>query len=286
MSALRRRQWSPEPVLCCNCGEGVTVARDGDQVTAGAGLVINLPGAICERCMPVVEGLVVAEVRDEAAAHMLRSAGFELPSVDAVQEFLSIHGWVTGIVAAGAMRLHMDGRARDAYGLLDQAAQAVPDRAGWFATEAAGLRVMDGDVGRALDLLESTGPEAHPCWHLHHGLLARSLGRNEAALEHWRAQVDAQPDEPLGWRALGWALIDEDADAHEVGTLMQEAARRFPGTMEFRAWQGLANYKRGDLSGALAELEASRDLEPLDPGFPDELAQLVARVRAEQPGES
>jgi tetratricopeptide (TPR) repeat protein len=248
--------------------------------------VINLPGAICSRCMPVVEGLVVAEVRDQAAAHLLRSADFELPSVDAVQEFLSIHGWMPEIVAGGAMRLHMDGRTHDAYGLLDQAVQAVPERAGWFATEAAGLRVMDGDVGRALDLLETAGPDAHPCWHLHHGLLARSLGRKEAALDHWRVQVDEHPDEPLGWRALGWALIDADADANEVGTLMQEAAKHFPGTMEFRAWQGLAHYKQGDLSGGLAHLEASRDLEPLDPGFPDEVEQLVARVRAEQPGES
>lgn len=262
------------------------IAREDDAVSVGAGFLPNLPGAICDTCLPVVDALVVAEVRDEAASHMLRTADFEIPTDDAVQEYLSIHGWVPEVVTAGAVRLHMDGRRTDAFDLLDAATAAVPDRAGWFKVEAAALRTLDGDVGRALDLLEATTPRDHPCWHLHHGLLAHGLGRRDAALEHWYAQVEQSAEEPLGWRILGWALIQSDAPADEMAELMNQAIGRFPDVMEFRAWLGLSHFKAGDRAAALRELELSRTLRPLDEAFGHEVDELIARLRGSAGGEA
>jgi tetratricopeptide (TPR) repeat protein len=281
MPLTRHRSWQTREPACCSCAGAVVVERAGDTIKVADGVMPNVPGAVCPACLPVVEGLVINDVRDHAASHLLRTASFELKTIDAVQVFLDLHGWSAPVVAAGAMRLHLDGHDGDAYALLRAAAAATPDLAGWYRVEEAGLRVLDGAVGQALDLLEASNPDDHPCWHLHHGLLARSLGRTDAAEAHWRDQVRAQPDEPLGWKLLAWHHLQESEDAGAAEALLSEACERFPEAMEFRAWLGHALYRQERRGEALRELEASRRLEASDPQLAADVDTLLARIRDE-----
>lgn len=191
----------------------------------------HVPGAVCADCLAVVDGLVVADLKAGAAAQMLQTLDFETPTEHAVQVFLDLFGWQDDVVASSAMRLHADGKGRLGYRLLDAAAKATSRP--FFLVEEAALRLLDGETGRAHDLLTATGPEDHPYWNLHNGTLAYSVGRQDAALEHWRLQVESQPDHILGWQTLGMYLLHELADMPSAVQHFQKACERFPGHPEF-----------------------------------------------------
>lgn len=281
-----KRQWRRQPVTCCACGDPLEVVRHDLALVAGAGFMPNVPGAICERCLPVAEGPVVPMLLDDATDTMLRTAAFELETPDAVQVFLDHWGWQHLVISGAAMRLHLDGYGRDAHGLLEAAGRGNRGRKPWFMVEQASLRILDGEVGQALDLLEATGEGDHPCWNLHHGLLAQSIGRKEAALEHWRRQVEVEPEEPLGWKLLSWYYMQESEDFEAAEQLMRQACERFPRWMEFRAWLGNALYRQERHQEALTELEASRFLDPIDEEFREQVNEFIEQVRGHLQGDS
>jgi len=281
MPLHRTRHWQLQPVTCCSCGDELTVERQDLALVAGAGFMPNVPGAICERCLPVAEGPVAMMLLDDDADSMLRTAAFELETPDAVQVFLNHWGWEPLVIAGAAMRLHLDGYGSNAFALLAAAQSGAPAKANWFKVEEASLRIHDGEVGQALDLLEATSEQDHHCWNLHHGLLAQSLGRKDAALEHWRRQVEVEPEEPMGWKLLSWYYMQESEDFTAAEQLMRDACERFPKWMEFRAWLGNALYRQDRKTEALVELEASRFLDPIDEEFREQVSEFIALVQGE-----
>ena len=251
-------------------------------LTAGAGVMPNVPGVICERCAPVAQGPLAPMLMDNQTDGMLRSAAFELETPEAVQVFLNLWGWEPLVMAGAAMRLHLDGYDSDAHSLLEAAAKGNAKHARWFQVEQASLRTMDGSYGKALDLLNETGEKDHPCWNLHHGVLAQTLGRKEAALEHWLRQVEIEPEEPMGWKVLGWYYMQESQDYSAAEALMRRAVERFPEWMEFRAWLGGALHRLGRPDEALAELRAAQSLDPIDDEFVDQVAEFIQQIEADQ----
>jgi tetratricopeptide (TPR) repeat protein len=231
---LGRQTWQPGPLRCCGCERVLEAVHGPDTVSAGAGIVPQLPGAVCARCLPVTAGPVVADLKALAAAQMLQSLAFELRTDAAVQFFLDLFGWQRDVAASGALRLHADGKPGRAYDLLKAAASS--GQAAFFQVERAALLLLDGETGQAHELLLATGPQDHPCWHLHRGTLAYSVGRPEAALEHWRLQIASRPDQPLGWQTLGFYLLHEAGDLPAAVSHFAEAAAAFPDQPEFRAW--------------------------------------------------
>lgn len=277
--ALGRRTWTPGPLRCCSCDRALDVRRQGDAANAGAAVLPDVPGAVCDACLAHVEGLAVADLRVPAAVHMLQTGDFEVRTADAAQFFLDLFGWEPAVVAAAALRLHADGKPRDAYHLLAAAASAAPSAARYLAVERAALLLLDGETGKAHDLLAATTEDDHPCWHLHHGALAHSVGRPDAAAGHWRRQVEIRPEEPLGWQTLGFYLLQERDDAAAAEAVYRQACTAFPRHQEFRAWLGEAIHRQGRPQEALAELEAARALEPIDQTFTDGLEQLIRQIR-------
>lgn len=270
--------WEPGAVRCCACERPLEVTRTGDAVSAGAGILPSVPGAVCDGCLAHADGLAVADLRAPAAVHILVAQEFERRTVTAVQALLDLYGWEPEVVSAGALRLHADGKARDAYRLLDAAAAAAAD-GGYYLVEKAALLMLDGETGRAHDLLLETDADDHPRWHLVRGNLAHAVGRPDAAREHWREQVQANPEEPLGWQTLGWHLLHEQQDATAAAACFSGACGIFPQHQEFRAWFGEALYRQGRNAEALAELEQARALEPVDAEFSRGLDALLAEVR-------
>jgi tetratricopeptide (TPR) repeat protein len=277
MKSLARR-WQPGSPRCCNCGCEVTVTRTGDAVHAGAGFLPAVPGVVCPACLELSDGLAITDLRAAAAAHILLAQPFERRTSEAVQAVLDLHGWQPDVVAAGALRLHADGKSRDAYSLLRSAAEHGED-AGFFLVEQAGLRLLDGETGRAHELLLETDEEDHPRWHLMRGNLAASVGRIDAAREHWQQQVQVSPDEPLGWQTLGWHLLHDRQDPAAAAACFSGACRLFPQHQEFRAWLGESLFHQGKAAEALTELEAAQRLDPVDAQFSAGLEALVAEVR-------
>jgi tetratricopeptide (TPR) repeat protein len=229
-----RRHWEPGQLLCSGCDDPVSSSLADGAVTAGAAIMPGIPGVVCERCLLLAEGLAVQDLKALAAADMLLHNEFELRSEPAVQVFLDLFGWHPEVIACGAMRLHADGKPAAAYALLEAAAQAGP--AAYFQVERAALLLLDGETGRAHDLLLATGPGDHPCWHLHRGALAWSVGRPEAALEHWRLQVAERPDQIVGWQTLAHVLLQDPQQRAAAVDLLERACAAFPEHHEFAAW--------------------------------------------------
>ena len=229
--ALGRTRPLPGLLYCCSCARGLETVRSADSASAGAGILPHVPGAVCQACLSLVEGPAVTDLKAAAAAQMLQSLDFEVRPEHAAQFFLDLFGWNAEVVASGAMRLHADGKSGLAYRFLQAALEATGLR--WFMVEEATLRMLDGETGRAHDLLLATGPEDHPCWHLHRGTLAYSVGRPDAALEFWRQQVEARPDQLLGWQTLGFYLLHEKGEPQAAVRHFEQAGRHFPGHPEF-----------------------------------------------------
>lgn len=275
------RKWTIQPVTCCACGDEQEIHRFDLALVAGQAFMPNVPGAVCLRCLPVTEGPKAEGMLVDQADRIVRTAAFELETPDAVQVFLNHWGWEPMVIAGAAMRLHLDGYDRDAHSLLEAARRGKPHKARWFKVEQASLHTLDASYGKALDLLNETDEKDHHCWNLHHGVLAQTLGRKEAALEHWLRQVEIEPEEPMGWKTLGWYYMQESEDFAAAEALMRQACERFPKWMEFRAWLGNALYRLDRKEEALEELEASRFLDPVDDEFVDQVADFIKTIKAE-----
>jgi tetratricopeptide (TPR) repeat protein len=273
-----RHAWQPRDPRCCDCGRRIDVVRRDGSVSAGAAIMPEFPGAVCDDCVVLAEGRLVNDFKAEAAVHFLHGAAFELKTVDAVQNYLDLYGWEPVIVAAGAMRLHADGKPRDAFALLKAA--RGHGSAGFYDVERAALLLVEGETGQAHDLLAATTAADHPRWHHWNGVLAHSVGRPEAAVEHWRLQLETHPEDFESWLPLGFHLMQDRQDYAAAEDHFRRAVERHPRHQEFRAWLGDALLRQGRRDEALRELEAARDLEPVDPRFAQGIAALIASIEA------
>lgn len=268
--------WQPRPTRCCDCGRAIELVRDGGKVSAGGGILPEFPGAVCEDCLVLADGMLVSDFKAEAAVHFIHATHFELKTAAAVQSYLDLFGWEPVIVAAGAMRLHADGKPRDAFALLKAARAEGP--AGYYDVERAALLLIDGETGQAHDLLTATTAGDHPKWHHWNGVLAHSVGRTEAAVEHWRLQLEAQPEDFESWLPLGFHLMQDRQDYPAAEAYFRRACERHPAHQEFRAWLGDALLRQDRCDEALVELKAARELKPVDERFAAGIEELIAEL--------
>ena len=136
-----------------------------------------------------------------------------------------------------------------------------------------------GETGKAHDLLAVTTVDDHPNWHYFNGILAHSVGKGEAAAEHWRLQVEVNPTEFEGWLPLGFYLMQEVGDYEAGEAHFRQACAQHPRHQECRAWLGDALLRQGRNKEALVELEAALKLDPVDEEFVAGIKAFVAEIR-------
>ena len=182
------------------------------------------------------------------------------------------------VVGACAVRLHADGKHREAYALLKNAHGEGP--AGYYDVEKAALLLIDGETGQAYDLLAATSAADHPRWHHWNGVLAHSVGRQEAAAEHWQLQIEAHPEDFESWLPLGFHLMQERRDFIKAEAYFRDAIDQHPQHQEFRAWLGEALLQQDRRDEALAELKAAREIPATDPRFVAGLEELITELES------
>jgi len=281
--SLGRRTWSPNTLKCCDCGATLKVERTEKKVAVDAAFAPGIPGAICHQCFMHIDGLKVPDVETKDAVHLIQGQDYEIKTVDAIQAWLDFFGWNAPVAGACASRLHAENKSREAYDLLKAAREHTDP--GFIDNERAMLLLIDGETGQALDLLTSTTAADHPRWHLHNGILANSVGKIEAAAEHFKLQIKDHPNEILGWSALGFHYMQEMGDYPAAESTYRQACELFPTKQEFRAWLGDALLRMDRHREALTELESSLFLEPLDERFSAGVEDLIVQIR-ETLGES
>lgn len=273
----RPDKWQPRPLHCCDCGCTLDLTRNGTKVNAGAAILPELPGAVCNQCLDHVDGLAVTDLEVEAAVHFILATKFEVKSGEAVQVYLDLFGWEPSIVGAIARRLHADALPTWAGNLLKDAREH--GSAGYYDSERAFLLILDGETGKAHDLLTATTVDDHPSWHHFNGILAHSVGEEEAAVEHWRLQIEVNPAEFEGWLPLGFHLMQEAEDFEAGEAHFRQACAQHPGRQECRAWLGDALLRQGRAKEALVELEAALKLDPVDDDFVAGIKAFIAEIR-------
>jgi len=280
---IGRRTWSPNTLKCCDCGVALKVERTDKKVVVDAAFAPGIPGAMCDKCFMHIDGLKVPDVETKDAIHLIQGQDYEIKTVDAIQAWLDFFGWNAPIAGACAARLHAENKPRDAYDLLKAAREHTNQ--GFIDNERAMLLLIDGETGQALDLLAATTAEDHPRWHLHNGILANSVGKIEAAGEHFKMQVKEQPKEFAGWLAMGFHYMQEIGDVPAAERTYREACELFPTKQEFRAWLGDSLLRQDRPREALAELESALFLDPVDERFRAGIEDLIVQVQ-ETLGES
>ncbi len=276
--ARTRPDYRPRTPHCCDCGRQLEVTRDQGTIAAGAAILPEFPGAVCEDCLVLIEGMAVTDFKAEAAVHFIHATNFEVKTPVAVQNYLDLYGWEPVVVGACAVRLHADGKPSDAFTLLKNARAEGP--AGYYDVERAALLLIDGETGQAHDLLTATTTKDHPRWHHWNGVLAHSVGRTDAAVEHWRLQVAGHPDDFESWLPLSFHLMQELEDFPAAEQYFRGAVARHPKHQEFRAWLGDAILRQGRRDEALVELKAALELEAVDEKFAAGIDELIAKLEA------
>lgn len=144
-------------------------------------------------------------------------------------------------VLAEAQLLRDANRAEDAFAVLDEALRSDPENT---------------------DLLYESA------------LAAERLGRVEAMEGRLRKVIALKPDQAHAYNALGYSLVDRNLRLAEAETLIRKALSLMPGDPFIVDSLGWALYRKGDLKGALEQLQKAFELRP-DPEIAAHLGEVL-----------
>lgn len=173
------------------------------------------------------------------------------------------------LVARGRMpeaRQHLQALARDA---------APAERHPFVLAEAQILReagrneeafsVLDEALRQAPDDVELLYESA---------LMAERIGRPEVMEGRLRKLMAIKPDHAHAYNALGYSLVDRNLRLDEAENLIRKGLELAPDDAFILDSLGWALYRRGDLNGALAQLQRAFDLRA-DPEIAAHLGEVL-----------
>lgn len=105
-------------------------------------------------------------------------------------------------------------------------------------------------------------------------LAAERLGRVEAMEGRLRKVIALKPDQAHAYNALGYSLVDRKLRLDEAEKLIRKALSLLPGDPFIIDSLGWALYRKGDLKGALEQLQKAFELRP-DPEIAAHLGEVL-----------
>jgi tetratricopeptide (TPR) repeat protein len=144
-------------------------------------------------------------------------------------------------------------------------------RAGAFA-----IARMAEEARKAYEELLTSYPDT-PGVHFLYGNFLFTQERPDAALEQFRMEIARSPNHVPARLQLALELVKR-GDLDAAKPYATEAARLAPGNFVARRLLGQIKLQAGDASGAIAELEAARSLEPSSPSVRFHLARAYQRA--------
>lgn len=172
--------------------------------------------------------------------------------------------------------LASQGQLEAARKLLSETKTATPEEEVQVAiTEASLLREAKQPQAafELLDQLLTRQPE-QPDLLYETALLAEKLGRMEVLESRLRKLIELRPDSAQAYNALGYSYADRGLRLPEAQTLIEKALKLTPDDPFILDSLGWILYRRGDLAGALTQLEqayAKRD----DPEIAAHLGEVL-----------
>lgn len=144
-------------------------------------------------------------------------------------------------------------------------------RAGAFA-----IARMAEEARKAYEELLTSYPDT-PGVHFLYGNFLFTQERPDAALEQFRMEIARSPNHVPARLQLALELVKR-GDLDAAKPYATEAARLAPGNFVARRLLGQIKLQAGDASGAIAELEAARSIEPSSPSVRFHLARAYQRA--------
>jgi tetratricopeptide (TPR) repeat protein len=186
-----------------------------------------------------------------------------------------------------ARALHAMERKEDAYGLLDEVAQAEPKR-----VEAL---IQLGDLLRGEEqyeraesaysrAVERIGDVEREHWTLLYarGITYERTKRWPQAEADFLEALDLEPEQPFVLNYLGYSWVDQGMHLDRAKGMLRRAVELRPNDGFIIDSLGWVHYRLGDYRAAVERLERAVELEPGDPIINDHLGDAYWRVGRER----
>lgn len=133
------------------------------------------------------------------------------------------------------------------------------------------------DAAQAMTTLLAPAPD-NVGLRLRRGMMLERLGQWDAAKADLEWAVQRLPDNAVALNYLGYSLIDRGEDTVRAFELISRAASLKPDDGSIRDSLGWALFLKGDVKGALVEVERAAELEPGDPTVNHHLGDVYAKL--------
>lgn len=186
-----------------------------------------------------------------------------------------------------AQVLHGQEQQEQAFGLLDELADADPDRTDALV-ELGNLLRRDELYDRA-EKAYSQAIERIAAPQQEHWSLFYSRGITFERTQRWReAEADflfaleLQPEQPFVLNYLGYSWVDQGENLDQAKDMLNRAVQARPDDGFIVDSLGWVHYRLGDYEQAVDELERAVELQPGDPVINDHLGDAYWRVGRER----
>jgi len=188
---------------------------------------------------------------------------------------------------AGRLRtasvLHETDRKEQAFELLEQEAQAKPERTealvqlGNLLRRDESYELAENAYSRAIDRLGMPEPED---WTLYYarGIAYERTKQWPKAEADFLMALDLEPEQPFVLNYLGYSWVDQGVRLDEARGMLDRAVAARPNDGFIVDSVGWVHYRLGDYAEAVATLERAVELEPGDPVINDHLGDAYWRV--------
>jgi tetratricopeptide (TPR) repeat protein len=247
-------------VLCARCKQQVGISHEGGVITASGTILLNIPGIVCSGpcadefldLVPDPPGLMgVLKLSPTDAVSSMAVLQFVAGTVAAADFFLGLFPANTDLNETVAIRLHQEGKKKEAYAVLEQGLLHSNDPSR-LRLELAAFLGMDKSPESGLQVIRDVSPDT-PRYDVIKGNLLRAAGHWEDAAVCYAKAIQSDPSHETAWFNYGYYLLHVKSDFLDAERHYQGACDLFPKEKKFRAYLGDAKFFQNKKAEALVE---------------------------------